>query len=143
VHAGKDATTLEGVVAGPASPPSPHIPANMGTLSKGIIIGTVLQVAMVCTGHFVPQVAQLFPIVGTAIGGVAGWLATRGTGAPSGSAAGTGAAAGLISGVLGTLVSVGLGDVPMSTVAIAAGSTAVLGAVGGALGRGKARGANA
>jgi hypothetical protein len=104
-------------------------------LAKGAIVGTVLQVLMVVCGHYVPQIAAMFPIVGTLIGGVAGFVATRGTGAALAPAAGNGAVAGLISGVLGTGVSVALGDVPMSTLAIAAGSTAVLGAIGGALAR--------
>lgn len=104
-------------------------------LMKGVIVGTILQLLMVVTGHYVPQVAALYAVLGTAIGGVAGFVAVRGTGMTLGAAAGNGTVAGLISGVLGTLVSVWLGDVPMSTVAIAAASTAVLGAVGGALAR--------
>lgn len=116
------------------------MPSN---LSRGVIVGTVLQTAMVVCGHYVPQVASLFPIVGTAIGGVAGWFATRGNAASLGSAAGVGAGAGVISGVIGTLISVALGDVPMSTVAIAGASTAVLGAIGGMVARGKPAAATA
>ena len=66
---------------------------------KGAVVGTVLQVIMVVCGHYIPQVAALFPVLGTALGGVAGFIATRGTTATdAGAAGGTGAAAGLISG---------------------------------------------
>ena len=114
-------------------PPTPR--AMNSSLAKGTIVGTVLQVLMVVCGHYLPQIAALFPIVGTLIGGVAGFVAARGMAASLPSAAGNGAVAGLVSGVLGTAVSVALGDVPMSTLAIAAGSTGVLGAVGGAIAR--------
>jgi len=105
-------------------------------VAKATVIGTILQVLMVVCGHYVPQIAACFPIVGTLIGGVTGWLATSTSPRlTTGAAAGSGLASGVIAGTLGTLVSVWLGDVPMSTVGIAAGSTAVLGAVGGLLGR--------
>jgi hypothetical protein len=106
------------------------------TVVKATVIGTVLQVLMVVCGHYVPQIAALFPVMGTLIGGITGWLATSTTPRlTAGAAAGSGLVSGVVAGTLGTLVSVFLGDVPMSTVGIAAASTAVLGAVGGLLGR--------
>ncbi len=111
------------------------------TLSRGVIIGTVLQTLMVVCGHFIPQLASAFPIIGTAIGGVAGYFANRGTAAALGTSAGVGAGAGVISGVIGTLISVALGDVPLSTVGIAGASTAVLGAIGGLIARATAKSA--
>jgi hypothetical protein len=98
-------------------------------------IGTVLQILMVVVGHFAPalQQAGLFPIGGTLIGAVTGWLAGRATPGGTGAKAGSGAAAGGIAGVLGSLVSTALGDVPLGNIAIAGGSTLVTGAIGAAL----------
>ena len=99
--------------------------------------GTVLQILMVVIGHFMPAIQQsLFPIGGTAIGAITGILASLwNKGAPLGNQLGGGAVAGGVAGILGTLVSAGIGDVPMSTVAVAGGSTVVAGAIGGLIGR--------
>ena len=99
--------------------------------------GTALQILMVVVGHFMPSIqAGLFPIGGTAIGAITGILASLWSkGASMGNQLGGGAVAGGLAGVLGTLVSVGLGDVPMSTVAVAGGSTVVAGAIGALIGR--------
>lgn len=98
-------------------------------------IGTVLQVVMVVVGHLAPSLQQmgLFPIAGTLIGGITGWLAGRGTSGGTGAKAGSGAVAGGVAGALGSLVSTALGDVPLANIAIAGGSTFVTGAIGAAL----------
>lgn len=103
-------------------------------LMTGTGIGTALQVAMVVIGHFLPvdQQAWWFPAVGTLLGGVTGWLAAPGA-AGTGAAAGQGAVAGGIAGVLGSLVSTALGDVPVSNAVVAGGATVVSGAIGAAL----------
>ena len=104
-----------------------------GPLLKATGIGTLLQTAMVVIGHFVPALAEagLFPIGGTLIGLVTGWLAGTGGARPSaGATALTGGVAGGVAGVLGRLVSTALGDVPFSNIAIAGGSTFVTGAIG-------------
>lgn len=103
-------------------------------LMTGTGIGTALQVAMVVIGHFLPvdQQAWWFPAVGTLLGGVTGWLAAPGA-ASTGAAAGQGAAAGGIAGVLGSLVSTALGDVPVSNAVVAGAATVVSGAIGAAL----------
>jgi hypothetical protein len=111
--------------------------ANNPTV-KALGIGTVLQVAMVLLGHFVPslQAAGLFPVGGTAIGLLTGALAGRAM--PAASAAGRatgGAFAGAGAGILGSLVSTALGDVPMNNAVIAGGSTLVAGGLGGILTR--------
>ncbi len=109
-------------------------------LPRATLVATALQLVMVVTGHLVPSVAQLFPILGTLISGIGGFLAGRGTaGAPAGRAVGLGAGAGALSGVLGVLVSYLLGDVPATVFAIAAGSGVVAGALGGIAGRMTAR----
>jgi phage-related protein len=106
-------------------------------------VGAVLQVVMVVAGHFMPSLmdAGLFPIGGTAIGGLTGVLAALWQkGAPMGKSVGGGALAGGVAGVLGTVVSVLLGDVPASTVAIAGGSTVGAGAIGALIGRALGKG---
>lgn len=105
---------------------------------KATAAGTVLQTVMVVVGHFVPALAEagLFPIAGTLIGLVTGWLAGAGrTRATAGVTAANGGVAGGVAGVLGSLVSTALGDVPLSNVAIAGGSTFVTGAIGAFLRR--------
>jgi hypothetical protein len=109
--------------------------ANSPTI-KALGIGTVLQVVMVLLGNFVPslQAAGLFPIAGTAIGVLTGWLAGRGMPtAGTGARASSGAVAGAGAGILGSLISTALGDVPMNNVMIAGGSTLVAGGLGGIL----------
>jgi hypothetical protein len=98
-------------------------------------IGTVLQILMVVIGHLVPVLQErgLFPIAGTLIGAITGWLAGRATAGGMGAKAGSGAVAGGVAGALGSLVSTALGDVPFANIAIAGGSTLVTGAIGAAL----------
>ena len=97
--------------------------------------GTALQVAMVVIGHLAPALQEmgLFPIAGTLIGGVTGWLASTGTAGAMGAKVGSGALAGGVAGAIGSLVSTALGDVPLGNIAIAGGSTLVTGAIGAAL----------
>lgn len=104
--------------------------------TKAAIIGVVLQVIMVVVGHYVPSVANLFPVAGTGIGGIAGLLnGLWSANASQPAAAGGGAVAGGAGGLLGTLLSRVLGDVPTSTIAVGTGSTAVAGIIGGLLGK--------
>lgn len=105
---------------------------------KALGTGTALQVLMVVVGHFFPatQEAGLFPIAGTLIGVLTGWLAGQGMpGAAMGAMATNGGIAGGAAGVLGSLVSTALGDVPLGNIAIAGGSTLVTGAIGAVLSR--------
>ena len=113
----------------------PDQPAS-NPMVKSAIVGIVLQVIMVVVGHYVPSVANLFPVAGTGIGGITGilnglWSAN----APHPAAAGGGAVAGGAGGLLGTLLSTVLGDVPTSTIAVGTGSTAVAGAIGALIGK--------
>jgi hypothetical protein len=111
---------------------------NTASLTKGAAIGTVLQTLMVVAGHFMSPEQQglLFPIAGSAIGVITGWLSAGGTRAMTvGSTAAQGAMAGGVAGALGSLVSTALGDVPLGNIAIAGGSTLVAGAIGAAIGR--------
>lgn len=111
---------------------------NTASLTKGAGLGTLLQTLMVVVGHFMSPEQQglLFPIAGTAIGVITGWLSSGGTRAmPLGVTAAQGGIAGGVAGVLGSLVSTALGDVPLGNMAIAGGSTLVAGALGAAIGR--------
>lgn len=97
--------------------------------------GTALQVLMVVVGHFVPGLQQmgLFPIGGTLIGLVTGWLAGGDPARAAGGLAVSGAVAGGAAGIIGSLVSTMLGDVPLDNIGIAGASTLVTGAIGALL----------
>jgi hypothetical protein len=103
---------------------------------RAAIVGTILQVLMVVSGHFSPAIAGLFPIVGTGLGGIAGALAGLwGTDRGAARAAGEGLLAGGSGALIGTIISHLLGDVPTSIIAIGTGASAGAGALGGVLGR--------
>ncbi len=114
---------------------SPANAMTQGALVKATITGTLLQCAMVILGHFVPSIAASFPIVGTALGAVTGFLFAKWGGRSTrlGSATG-GALAGGVAGMLGSVVSLALGDVGVDTVGVATISTVVAGLLGGAVG---------
>lgn len=105
-------------------------------IMKALGSGAALQVAMVVIGHFLSpdQQSLLFPIVGTLLGGVTGWMAGPSSPTASGRAA-NGAVTGGVAGALGSLMSTSLGDAPLSNIAIAGGATVVSGAVGALLRR--------
>jgi len=105
-------------------------------LARAAVLGTVLQVLMVVSGHFIPSVAGLFPIIGTGLGGVAGalaglWAPDRGVGR----AAGEGLIAGGSGALIGTIISHLIGDVPTSVIAIGTGASGAAGVIGGVVGR--------
>jgi|GEM_PF-1928385 len=107
-------------------------------LLRALYIGTALQLTMILVGHLVPGLAQgnFFAIVGTALGGVTGFLYgwwAKGDG--MGPCAAGGAVAGGVAGAVGAAASAGLGDVPLATIGIAGVSTVVTGAIGGVLGK--------
>lgn len=113
----------------------------MSSLVSALVSGAAMQILMVVVGHLVPstQAMGLFPVAGTLIGLVTGWLAGRGPKGALGQAAGRGAVAGGVAGAIGSLVSTALGDVPLSNIGIAGGSTLVMGAIGAAIRRATAR----
>lgn len=106
-------------------------PTRPGALSRAIVVGTVLQLAMVLSGHWVPAIAAGFAVGGMAISFLAGWLAAawalhRGMAAARG-----GAIAGGVCALIGILVSWLLGDVTAAVLALGTLSSAVTGALGG------------
>lgn len=109
---------------------------DRATLLKAGGIGLLGQLAMVFGGHWNADLAQMFPTLGTTVAGIAGLLVpvfARGLTAKH--AAGGGAIAGGGAAVLGIVVSMLLGDVPASVIAIGGGMSAVAGAIGGIVGR--------
>jgi len=106
-------------------------------LIKATTIGTILQLAMVVAGHFMPAVAARFPIGGSLISAIAGLLFARSApGIGTGAAVGGGAIAGGASAFLGILASTLMGDMSQTSV-LATGTAAsgVAGVIGGVLGQ--------
>jgi hypothetical protein len=104
-------------------------------LANATIAGTVLQLVMVVSGHFVPFIAlHVFMWGGMGISALAGFLYGRGVRGLGGAAIG-GAVAGGVCAVIGIAVSVVLGDTPAMILAFGTISSCVTGAVGGAIGQ--------
>ncbi len=107
----------------------------MSQFVRATLLGTLAQVAMVVAGHQIPAVADQFALGGMGISALAGWAALKGQAASIAGAAGQGAAAGALCAVIGIGVSVALGDVPTSLLALGTASSAVTGLIGGIIGR--------
>jgi heme O synthase-like polyprenyltransferase len=108
---------------------------NRKALINATVIGTVLQLAMVLVGHWVPAVANLFAVIGILISLVAGLLYARAAkGSWSDSTLG-GVIAGALCALIGIAVSFGLGDVEAIILVIGTLSSAVGGVIGGAVGK--------
>jgi hypothetical protein len=108
---------------------------NPKALQGALVIGTVLQVAMVVAGHFVPFIAlHVFMFGGMGISAVAGLIYGRAA-AGYGDAALGGAIAGGGCALIGIALSVLMGDTQAVILALGTASSAVTGAIGGVLGR--------
>jgi len=109
---------------------------NRKALINAIVIGTVLQLARMGPGHFIPFVkAKVFRLGGMAISLVAGLLYARAAkGAWPDSLLG-GGIAGLVCAVIGIAVSVLLGDTAPAILLFGTLSSAVTGLIGGAVGK--------
>ncbi len=110
---------------------------DRAALLRATTIGTVLQVAMVIAGHYLPVLRDPgFAIGGMGLSALAGWLyaraAPRGNWAP---ALGGGAIAGGVCALIGIAVSVLFGDVPASLLALGTVGSAATGAGGAVLAR--------
>jgi hypothetical protein len=105
-------------------------------LVRATLIGTVLQLALVVTGHYDQRIAQLFGLMGMLLSFVAGFLAGRwSAGLGKAGAAASGLVAGAACASLGILESYYLGDVPVWVFAFGPLSSGGTGAIGGLLGR--------
>ncbi len=112
---------------------------NRNALLTATLIGTVLQVAMVAIGHYVPPVRLAYMWGGLGLSMIAGLIyAVRARGSWTWALVG-GLIAGGVSAVIGILVSYLFKDVPLSLVALGGGSSAVTGVIGGAIGKVLAR----
>src|SRR4051812_26945036 len=108
---------------------------NAKALINATVIGTLAQIAMVVIGHYVPAVKAQFMWGGLGLSLVAGLLYGRAAAqAWLGSALG-GLVAGGVCALIGTVLSHLLTDIPAQVVLLGSASSAVTGALGGALGK--------
>jgi hypothetical protein len=108
---------------------------NRQALTRAVLIGTVLQLAMVIAGHFVPAIAAQFAIGGMLISLVAGVLYARAAKGGWGDSVIGGLIAGGVCAFIGILVSYLLKDVPTNILWMGTAGSAVAGLVGGAVGK--------
>ena len=109
----------------------------MGTsraLIPALLLGTLLQVAMVVIGHYTVAVASLFAPLGMAISLIAGFLYARWARVPRRDSVLGGAIVGGACALIGIIVSNALGDVPASLLFLGTLSSAFTGAIGGLIG---------
>jgi len=111
---------------------------NGRVLLRATLVGTILQLALVWAGHSSPAVSRLFAPVGMLISLFAGWLYGRWQNAGGrGVAAIGGLVAGAACAFLGILESFYMKDVAASVLWFGTASSAVAGAIGGAIPRPK------
>lgn len=107
--------------------------ASSGRMMGLTVAGTFAQLAMVIAGHFVPAISQAFAAGGVGIslvfGAMYGW---RGC-ASRGKAAVGGLVVGGVCALIGIAVSCALGDVEPIVLTFGTASSAVAGAIGGAI----------
>ena len=108
---------------------------NRSALIRAVLIGTVLQLAMVLSGHYVPAIAAQFAIVGMLISLVAGVLYARAAKGGWGDSVIGGLIAGGVCAFIGILVSYLLKDVTVDILWMGTAGSAVAGLVGGAIGK--------
>ena len=109
------------------------LPVSVPAMRRALIVGTMLQLAMVISGHWVEWIkVNAFAIGGMAIALLAGVISARSASAARRAAAVQGAVAGGAGAFIGIIVSFALGDVPAFVLAVGTLSSAVAGAIGGA-----------
>lgn len=108
---------------------------NKRALIVATVIGTALQMAMVIAGHFVPAVANLFPLVGILISSSAGSAYAHAARSGWGDSLLGGAVAGGLCALIGIAMSWAMGDVEAMILVLGTLSSAVGGLIGGALGK--------
>jgi hypothetical protein len=114
---------------------------NSRALMIATVVGTVLQVIMVVAGHSNKSIANLFAVGGMGFSLIAGLVyAIVARGGSTSSLALGGLVAGALCALIGIFVSYMLKDVPVTLLALGTVSSAVTGAIGGAIGKLFARG---
>lgn len=103
-------------------------------LIPALLLGTLLQLAMVLIGHNTVAVASLFAPLGMAISLIAGLLYARWARTTRGSAVLGGAIVGGLCALIGIVVSYYLGDVTAWIIFLGTLSSAFTGAIGGLIG---------
>ena len=125
----------------PASSASTTRITSGGTMSafrNATIIGTLLQLAMVLSGHWVEFIKlNVFAVGGMLISALAGVIYARSARVDRKKSAVQGAIVGGLCALIGIVVSFILGDVPAGILALGTLSSAVTGAIGGAIAGGK------
>jgi hypothetical protein len=125
----------------PASSASTARITSGGTTSafrNATIIGTVLQLAMVLSGHWVEFIKlNVFAVGGMLISAVAGVIYARSARVDRKKSAVQGAVVGGLCALIGIVVSFILDDVSAGILALGTLSSAVTGAIGGAVAGGK------
>jgi hypothetical protein len=125
----------------PASSASTTRITSGGTTSafrNATIIGTLLQLAMVLSGHWVEFIKlNVFAVGGMLISALAGVIYARSARVDRKKSAVQGAIVGGLCALIGIVVSFLLGDVPAGILALGTLSSAVTGAIGGAIAGGK------
>ena len=102
-------------------------------LRNATIVGTVLQLAMVLSGHWVDVIKlRGFAVGGMLISAVAGVVYARMAHASRTMSARNGAIAGAVCAIIGIAVSVALGDTAPLILLVGTVGSAVAGAIGGA-----------
>jgi hypothetical protein len=108
---------------------------NRNALILATLIGTVLQLAMVVSGHFVPAVKGAFMWGGLSLSLVAGLIyGVRARGSWAWTLVG-GLIAGAVCAFIGIFVSWLLKDVPTFVLAMGTVSSGITGLIGGAVGK--------
>lgn len=108
--------------------------ASKLALRNAIIVGTAVQLIMVVCGHWVAFIRlNVFATGGVVISALVGSMYARDAQVTRAKAAAGGAIAGGVCALLGITVSLALGDVPPLILIVGTLSSAIGGAVGGAL----------
>jgi hypothetical protein len=108
--------------------------ASATAFRTATIVGTLLQLAMVISGHWIEFIrTNVFAVGGMLISALAGVVYARAARVDRTKSAIQGALAGGLCALIGIAVSFALGDVPVSILALGTLSSAVTGAIGGAI----------
>ncbi|MGH2393115.1 MAG: hypothetical protein ACRDGH_06405 [Candidatus Limnocylindria bacterium] len=108
--------------------------SSRNAMILALLLGILLQVAMVVIGHYTVAVASLFAPLGMAISLIAGFLYARWARAPRRDSVIGGAIVGGVCALIGIVVSYMLGDITAWIIFLGTLSSAFTGAVGGLIG---------
>jgi hypothetical protein len=106
------------------------------SLMIALAVGTVLQLAMIVAGHYVPFVRdKVFMLGGLALSLIAGAIYAKLAAGGWGASLSGGAIAGGLCALIGIAASVALKDTPAMILAVGTLGSAVTGLIGGAIGK--------